>query len=232
MSDQPPAARVSLKPSASFALATIKKYPGPLIGLAAIVTILQFMSSVGSGALENVLVSCLDAQSPGQVNSCDLAISEATGPLAWALLFSVLATVAVIGVQRAALDSTLGIAPSMRSLLSTRYLGRYLLYLVASTVLMAIGFVLCLLPGLIVAYFLQFGAYAVLDRGAGVGQAMRTSMALVRAHPGPAFSLLMIHVAGLLLGSLFMGIPTLVVLPFVTLLTAHAYRDFHFAPQG
>ena len=217
--------QISMGEAASFAWTQFCAAPGPLIGLAAIVTILQFLSSIGSASLQNLVLACLDPQTEGQVNACDVATQEAIGPLLIAFLFSMLALFALIGIQRAALDATLGTPPGFGALLTTRDLGKYVLYVIASTVLASLGLVLCILPGVVIYFLLQLGPYVVIDRSAGVGAAMRGSARLIRENVGPAVILLLVHLAGLLLGGLFMGIPTLFVLPFVTLFTAHVYRQ-------
>lgn len=226
MSDPVVPSGVSLGKAASFALTTFKAHPGPLIGLAAIVTMLQFVTSIGTAPLENLLVACTDTQSPGQVNACNVAMQDALGPLAIAAVFSILAVVALIGVQRAALQATVGGTPSFAALFTTRSLGKYLLYALVSSLIIVVGVVLCIVPGIIAFYLLQLGAYVVLDRNAGVGTAIRESSRLVRANGRAAVTLILVHLAGLLVGSLFLGIPTLVVLPFTTLFTAHVYRQF------
>lgn len=222
----PPGAGVSTRAAAAFALGTLKSHAGPFIGLAAVVTILQFASSIGTGSLQNVLDSCLDPQSPGQINACDVAIDEATGPLLVAMLFGVLAVLAGVGVQRAALDVTVGITPVFSVLFVRRNLGRYVLFLVVSSVITLIGFIACIAPGILAYYVMQFGAYLVLDRGMGPGKAISGSARLVRDHPSASLIVVLVNLAGLLIGGLFMGIPTLVVLPLVTVFTVHVYRQF------
>ena len=230
--DQAPV--ISLRDAFSFTLAQFKSHPGPLIGLAAIVTILQFLSSVGSNSLANVLTACLNPQSPGQEMACDVATSEATGPLLLSLVFAFAAIIATIGIQRAALEATIGIPPSFSALFNTRDLGKYVLFAIVSALLTGLGVLLCIVPGLIVYFLLQLGPYVVLDRSANVGEAIKVSARLVRSYLNAAVALMVIYVLGLLVGSLFMGIPTLVVLPFVTLVTAHVYRQMqrHQLLQG
>ncbi len=212
--------------AARFAVTTIKAHPSPLIGLAAIVTILQFMSSVGTGSLQNVLESCLDPQTVGQQNACTVAMDEATGPLLMALVFAVLAILATIGIQRASLDVSVGIAPRVSALFATRNLGRYVAFLILSTILTVIGILACIFPGILVYYLMQFGAFIVLDRGFGPGKAISGSARLVRDHPSASITVVLVNLAGFLLGGLFMGIPTLLTLPFITLFTVHVYRQF------
>ncbi len=113
---------------------------------------------------------------------------------------------------------------------STRHLGRYLLYSVAAGLLIGVGLVLCLLPGLMAYLLLQFGFYFVLDRGTGVFAAIRASSSVVMANIGPAFSVATVNILALLLGGLLYGIPTLVTLPFACLFTAHMYRQFAGEP--
>jgi uncharacterized membrane protein len=197
------------------------------VALAAVVTILQFTQLIASGPLQNITADCLNPQTDGQVQACSLALSDALVPVGLSLLFWILAILATVGVQRAALRSTQGRPVGFSDMLTTQNLGRYVGFMLVFIVLVALGLVLCILPGLIVAFLLQLGPYYVLDRGAGVRQAMRDSSAVVRRNVGPAFIVLLVNAIAVLLGGTFYGLPTLVTLPLASLFTAHMYRQFN-----
>ena len=81
-----------------------------------------------------------------------------------------------------------------------------------------------------VIFFLQLGPYYVLDKGMGATDAIRASFESIRTNIGPAAIMTILNVVALLLGSLFFGVATLIALPFVSLFTAHLYRQFNQEP--
>ena len=90
----------------------------------------------------------------------------------------------------------------------------------------AVGLVLCIVPGVIALLFLQFGPFAILDRGCGAWEAARISVRAVASHPGPAVAMGLVNAVCFLLGALLYGIVGLVTLPFACLFTVHLYRQF------
>jgi uncharacterized membrane protein len=195
--------------------------------LAAVVTVLQFTQLIANGPLQNIAIDCLDPKTDGQVRACQDSLSGAVAPLGLSLVFWLLAIVATVGVQRAALRSTLGLQVGFADMLTVRFLGRYVLFMLVFVLLVSLGVVLCILPGLLVALFLQLGPYYVLDRGLSVRQAVRASVMAIRSNVGAGLILILVNVVAVILGSTFYGLPTLVTLPLACLFTAHMYRQFN-----
>ncbi len=150
--------------------------------------------------------------------------------IAIALVFSLLAFIAQIGVQRAAVRSSQGITPSFSEMFTTQHLGTYILYVIVFAILFVVGLALCILPGLVVLFLLQLGPYYILDKGMGVGDAMKASVQAVTKNVGPAVIMTLINALVSILGGLFFGILTLVTLPFACLFTVHMYRQFNREP--
>jgi hypothetical protein len=197
------------------------------VALAAVVTVLQFTQLMASGPLQNIAVDCLDPKTDGQVQACQVSLSNALVPIGLSIVFWILAILATVGVQRAALRSTWGLKVGFADMLTTQYLARYVAFMLAFIVIVSVGVVLCILPGLVAAFFLQLGPYYVLDRGMGVRQAIRASASAVRANSGPALILIVVNALAVLLGGTFYGLPTLVTLPLACLFTAHMYRQIN-----
>jgi uncharacterized membrane protein len=225
-----PTGRPNPSAALSWSFGAFRKHTTAFLGLAAVVTVLQFLQLVAAQPLQNITADCLDPQTGGQQQACQESISGAVTPVLVAVLFWLLALLATIGVQRAALRTTRGLVPAFTDLLSTASIVRYVLFVLAYVALVALGLLLCVLPGLLAAYLLQLGPYYVLDRGAGVREAISSSASAVRANAGPALVLLMVNALALLLGGLFYGLPTLVTLPIASLFTAHLYRQFNSEP--
>ena len=79
----------------------------------------------------------------------------------------------------------------------------------------------------LVLFLLQLGPYYILDKGLGVGDAIKSSYRAVSKNLGPAIIMTIINALVSILGGLFFGILTLITLPFACLFTAHMYRQFN-----
>lgn len=229
----PEGPRASVGTAISWAFDRFRVHAAAFIALAAIVTVVQFVQQIGARPLQNILVDCTDPQSPGQLNACTAAIGlSAIVAIVISLVFGLLAFVAQIGVQRAAIRSTQGVTPTFAEMFTTQYLGRYVLFTIAYAVLAFFGLVLCIVPGIAVLFLFQLGPYYILDKGYGVRQAMKASFTAVTRNFAPAILMTLFTFIVLLLGGVFYGILTLVTLPFACLFTAHMYRQFNHEPVG
>jgi uncharacterized membrane protein len=215
----------------SWAFDRFRANAAAFVGLAAVVTVIQIVQQVGTRPLENILVDCSNPGSPGQVNACTAALGlSAIVAIVIALVFSLLAFIAQIGVQRASIRSTQGIAPSFSEMFTTQNLGKYILYVILMAVLFVLGLALCILPGIIVLFLLQLGPYYILDKGMGVMEALKASVNAVTKNVGPAIVMTIVNALVTILGGMLFGILTLVTLPFACLFTAHMYRQFNNEP--
>lgn len=221
-----PALQVRL--AASWALATFRRNLLAFVALAAIVTAVQFLQQLSIQPLSDVVDECANPQTPGQQAACANALATqvlTSGTLT--LVFAVLTIVVTVGVLRAAIRATLGQEPGFDALLDGHNLGKYLLFQLAYALLAGFGFLLFVLPGLLVIFFFQLGPFYVLDRGMRVGQAFAASTLAIRRNLPAAFAMTVLNALVLLLGSVFFGLLTLVLLPLASLFTAHLYRQFN-----
>lgn len=219
---------VQVRAAATWAIATFRRNLLAFVALAAIVTAVQFLQQMSVRPLTNVVNECADPQSPGQQAACTNALATqvlTSGTLT--LIFAVLTIVVTVGVVRAAIRATLGQEPGFDALLDGHNLGKYLLFQLVYALLAGFGFLLFVLPGLLVIFFFQLGPYYVLDRGMRVGQAFAASAQAIRRNLPAAFMMTLLNALVLLLGSVFFGLLTLLTLPIASLFTAHLYRQFN-----
>ena len=195
----------------SWAFDTFRRNLVPFLALAAVVMVLELSSQLSLRL------------SSGDVTTAIVALVISIGVL-------LVTEFATIGVRRAALRTTQGHEPSFADMLTTQYLGRYILFTLAFVALIFVGLALCILPAFFVIFFLQLGPYYVLDKGLGVGDAIKASFNAIRMNIGPAALMTILNVVVILLGSLFFGIATLLTLPFASLFVAHMYRQFNHEP--
>lgn len=224
-------APASVGAAVSWAFDRFKANAAGFVGLAAVVTVIYVMQNIGTTPLQNILVDCSNPETPGQVNACTAALGlSAVVAIVISLAFALLAFIAQIGVQRAAIRSTQGIPPSFSEMFTTQNLGKYILYMIVFAILGALGLILCILPGLLVFFFLQLGPYYILDKGMSVGDAVKASVDAVRRNVGPALIMTIVNVLVQILGGMLFGLLTLLTLPFAALFTAHMYRQFNREP--
>jgi uncharacterized membrane protein len=101
-----------------------------------------------------------------------------------------------------------------------RFLGAYFL----SALIIAAGYILLIVPGIIASLGLSFVAFLVVDRGAGVIDSLKESWRITKGHKWQL--LLLFLVLGLinLLGIIALLIGVIVTLPITLLAFTHAYR--------
>ncbi|MDO8732946.1 MAG: hypothetical protein Q7L55_10325 [Actinomycetota bacterium] len=191
-----------------WAFDTFRANAVPLLALAAVVMVTQFIAQVAQRLFSE-------------------AGAGAFALLILTFVFLLLSAFAAIGVDRAALRTTQGHEPSFADMLTMQNLGRYILFVLAYIALTIVGLLLCILPAFFVIFFLQLGPFFVLDRGSNVGQAIRSSFEAIRMNIGPAAIMTILNVIVSLSGTLFFGVLTLLTLPFTALFTAHMYRQFN-----
>ncbi|MEZ5320613.1 MAG: hypothetical protein R2698_00720 [Microthrixaceae bacterium] len=224
----PGSGRADFGQALSWAGKKFGEYAPVLLGLSAVVAAVQLLTGLLAANL---------AQSTVEVDQFGRGVSVSGGSLIGffgvTILGSLLAAVLTIGVYRAALHATQGRAPSFGDLTSTENLVPYIVTALLTAILTGIGLVLCIIPGLIVAFLLLFGPIRSLATGDGVGDAMSWSKTAVMANVGPALLLVLFTIitgliSGLLrgtVGAIIAAVVGLVILPFTCLLSAHLYRS-------
>lgn len=131
---------------------------------------------------------------------------------------------------RAALMLADGHAPTFRTLVSTKRLGRVMVACILLMLGMMIGMVLCYVPGLALALFSMFTLPFIIDKELPIFAAFKASFSLVRANFGlvllTALAIGGVSYAGAM--ALLVGIA--VSTPVALLLLAYAYRSL--VPAG
>jgi uncharacterized membrane protein len=186
---------------------------GPLLGIAGAVV----LANLGISALNWVL-------GDGLITSAFFSIAT-----------SLVSMMISLGLIRAALAIVDGWKPEIAELSSTDGIGVYLVASVIVSVVVGIGLVACVLPGLVAAFLFQFYGYAVVDRRADAYSvaanadpiaALRTSFQVVTKNLGSVLVLALVSFAINLVGALLCGIGLLVSLPVTAIALAYAWRAF------
>lgn len=131
----------------------------------------------------------------------------------------------LLGIWRAVLGMVDGRKPAIGMMFEgfDRFLDAFLAYIVMA-VLIALGFVCLIVPGVILMIMWQF-TYAVLgETRMGFWDAMHESAVLTEGHRGRLFLLMLVSFALVVLGSIPLGLGLPVAWPLVVTASAIAYR--------
>lgn len=210
-----------------WALQTFRRNVLAYLALAAVVVALRFAQPYLTEPVASGWLSCTLESTPEQVSAC---LSATAGSLfataALSLAFIILTLLASVGVWRAALRSTVGQPPSFADLLSGQYFGKYVRVVLLQIVLFFVGLMFFIVPGLLIAFFVQLAHVFVLDRGYGAIEAVRASFITVARNIGPVLLMSLIIIGLLIPGFLFAPL-ILLGLPLSALFVAHLYRQFN-----
>ena len=140
-----------------------------------------------------------------------------------------------LGLIRAALAILDGRHPTVEEVISTRDIVPYIIASLLVTACVLVGLLLCIIPGLIAGFLLQFYGYAIADRKvddlATVAQSdpvgsMRASFQVTSKNVGDLILLALLAFVANLVGALLCGIGLLVSLPVTAIAVAYAWRYF------
>lgn len=233
----PGAANVDVGVAVSWAFEKFKQYAPILIGLAAAVFVIRLIQQLLANTFTNMFAGdcnptvVTDGGTVITTTGCATGVvAGLTAAIVSAIIFGILAWIATIGIYRAALRTSDGEVPAFSDLTTGKNLGKYLIVAIIFGLLAFVGLALCIVPGLLVIFFLQFAPLYALDKGQGVGQAFSSSLNAVKQAPVPVLLTMVVNAIATLLGGFAFGILTLVTLPFAALFTVHVYRQLNKEP--
>ncbi len=146
------------------------------------------------------------------------------------LVFVALYYVMQAGIIRAALRITYGEPIDVKTFFQLDRVGAVIIASLLVSVLTAVGFMLCYVPGIIIGFFAQFTLFFVVDKGQGAVDALKSSFALVNKNLGTVVVLYLgVLVAGAI-GAALCGIGLLVALPVSIIAQTYVYRRLQGEP--
>ena len=134
------------------------------------------------------------------------------------------------GFARGGLALTEGRPLVLGELLSFHKLGRIILAGIILSIFTFIGFLLCILPGFIVAFFGSFFVYFILDQDLGAWDSIKASFSFVKDNLGNLLLLLILSWLILFAGALLCGIGLFVAWPVVVIAQTYAYKVLRGQP--
>jgi uncharacterized membrane protein len=165
----------------------------------------------------------------GSSDSTSLALSW-TAYLLTIVVVTFITYVLQAGLLRAALAITRGEEPRMAMLVERTHMGTFVGTVLLVSVAFLVGYLLCILPGLIVLLFCAYAPFIALDRGVGPIDAIRRSIELVRARFGEVLVVMLLAGAVYYVGSLACYVGLLVSTPVSILMIAVSYRALEGEP--
>jgi uncharacterized membrane protein len=122
------------------------------------------------------------------------------------------------------LDIANGQPVTYGSFFKPRNVGNVIVATVIVGILAAIGYALCIIPGIIVAVFTMFTIVALLDRNLSGIDAIKASFDIARANFGTVLLAFLVIFAITLVGALLCGVGLLVAAPVAALYLVYTYR--------
>lgn len=182
---------------------------GPLILIALVVVVVSFgLSLAGQWFLDSWIIA-----------------------LTWNILTTVVTLILAMGLIRAALAVVDGRTPEVGMLFQTQGLVPYLIASILVGLAVGIGILLCILPGLILAFLFAFYGYAIVDGRTEDGlDAMKMSWKLVSSNVGSLLLLFILVLLINLVGALLCGIGLFVTYPVTAIAIAYAWRRISGGP--
>ncbi|MCP4436700.1 MAG: hypothetical protein GY812_14530 [Actinomycetia bacterium] len=134
------------------------------------------------------------------------------------------------GVYRAGLGVTQGRAPSFSMFTDGTNFGAYILTVIVVGLGAMVGYLLCIIPGIIWLFFTVFAPLRALDRGEGPGDAIKGSIDMVRDNIGQVLLIIIVSYLIYIAGALLCGIGLLVSIPVALVAICWTYRVINGEP--
>jgi uncharacterized membrane protein len=202
---------------------------GPIIlGVIAIVVAVGIVEVIGlvavGGLSSQAHVEC--SQVTGQCHTTGGGFSAAALFL-WFILTIVGWLVSLIigaGIVRGALDITYGRPVEVKTIFRADNLAQVVIASIIIGIAVSIGTFLCVIPGLIVAFFTQYTLFFLVDKQMPAMEAIRASASFVNKNLGSLVGFYIAAVIAVFVGFLVCYVGSLVAIPVVIIAAAFTYR--------
>lgn len=135
------------------------------------------------------------------------------------------------GIVRFALAITEGREASASQVLTPHKLGDVVVASILIGIATFVGFVLCVIPGLLVMFFTSYTLYFLMDREEmGAIDAIKASFEFTKTNAGNVILWFLLSVLAWFVGALLCGIGLIVAVPVVLIGTAYTYKTLNNEP--
>ena len=159
-----------------------------------------------------------------------LRISSLSGQLIFRIISFFIGQIVTLGLYRAGLMVTAGEDLDIGRVFNTDRLGDFIVGSILYSLIVLVGLILCIIPGIIAAVLLYFYGFYILDRGLSATDALRASYELVRANTGTVVGLLIVAFLVYIVGAILCGVGLLITGPVSLIMVAYGYRVLNNEP--
>jgi uncharacterized membrane protein len=172
-----------------------------------------------------VLITLVFLVVSGVINGLGGAFQDQTVIYLFFQLLSIFVGILLyMGMIRVALKVTSGVVPEIGDLFKPEHFGSYLGAGLLVGIIVTVGLVFCIIPGIYLGIALGFFGFLILGRGEKAIDSISGSWALTEGNRGTLF-LLGLAVFGInLVGALLCGVGLLVTYPLTIIAMGYAYR--------
>ncbi len=134
------------------------------------------------------------------------------------------------GVYRAGLGVTRGVKPEVSMLTNTENMGSFALTVILVGLGAFVGFILCVIPGIIWLIFTAYAPIIALDKGVGPADAIRQSIDWVKDNFGKVFLILLVSYLVYYVGVVLCCVGVLATGPIALIAVIYSYRALNQEP--
>lgn len=191
----------------------------------------KFSQNPGVWIVAMVVAFIIQALLNGIFNGFDFSVSlddGASGFGVWSIIGSVVTAVVGYLIQaafvRGALSETDGQKPAFGTFLQVGAVGAVILAGLLVGIATGIGLILCILPGLVIAFLTWWTMQFVVDRNQDAITAIKSSYKAVTSNAGTLLLLALALIGINIVGALLCGLGLLVSIPVSIIASTYAYR--------
>ncbi|MEP9395507.1 hypothetical protein ABLE94_25070 [Gordonia sp. VNK1] len=224
-----PPQQVNIGEALSWAWAQFKANPGPMI-VPSLLAVLIFAIAAGLyWAVLAIFGTTTTTTVSGQYGySYEVSSGIGAGGTIVSILLYFVVLVAIIYLSAGMITGALRVADgqpvSVGTFLKPERLGVVIGTAILVGLITAIGIVLCIVPGLIAIFLLQFSLFFVIDKRLSPVEAMKASSELARSSVSNSLLTLVVSYALSYVGALLCYVGLIVTWPLGQLFYAHCYR--------
>lgn len=146
------------------------------------------------------------------------------GQLLIQIVFALIFGLVQMAIIRASLQIIDGQELQLSTMFATEQLGQYILAVILVAIATGIGYVLCIIPGIIISFFAAYFGYFLLDRKLGAVDAIKASFTFVQENLGTLVVFFLACIAAEIVGAILCGVGLFVAIPVVLIAQAYMYR--------
>ncbi|CAN5399726.1 hypothetical protein BH11ACT7_BH11ACT7_31340 [soil metagenome] len=196
------------------------------LAFAVVIVVVQSIIQGIAFAVSPDRVTTYDSSDAGFEYSTSIALSGAG--LAVTIIGYIVTLIVGAAITSAFLGGALDIANgqpvSIGSFFRPQRIGSFVVLSLLVGIITGIGYVLCVIPGLLASIFLLFSTIVMLDRNLSPVEAMKASFGIAKSNFGQVFLAWLVALALVIVGALLCGVGLLVAIPVVVLFEVYAYR--------